>query len=91
MVVLYEKDFELPEVPEESKEDVNLDPKEETMRFLNEIFFKLARSLDYDDEILISDIKEWISPKKVQSAVNDIIENLIGMMGNMKNMGDNDL
>ena len=90
-VILYEKDFELPEVPEESKEDVNLDPKEETKRFLNEIFFKLTRSLDYDDEILITDIKEWISPKKVQSAVNDIIENLIGMMGNMKNMGDNDL
>ena len=42
-------------------------------------------------KFLINHIKEWISPKKVQSAVNDIIENLIGMMGNMKNMWDNDL
>ena len=88
---LYKRDFDLPDLPdlpEDSNGEIDIDPKDETKRFLNEIFNKLARGLDYDDEISISDIKEWISPKQVQVAVNEIIENLIGMMGNM---GEGDL
>ena len=52
---IYEKDFALPDLPEGEKDldtETKLDPKEESKRFLNEIFYKLARSLDYDDEIL---------------------------------------
>ena len=85
---LYKRDFDLPDLPEDSNGEIDIDPKDESKRFLNEIFNKLARGLDYDDEISISDIKEWISPKQVQVAVNEIIENLIGMMGNM---GEGDL
>ena len=88
---LYKRDFDLPDLPdlpEDSNGEIDIDQKDETKRFLNEIFNKLARGLDYDDEISISDIKEWISPKHVQVAVNEIIENLIGMMGNM---GEGDL
>ena len=81
---IYEKDFALPDLPEGEKDldtEVKLDPKEESKRFLNEIFYKLARSLDYDDEILPNQIKEYISPKRVQEVVGEIVENLIDVMG----------
>lgn len=81
---IYEKDFILPELPEDPKdeeENSKFDAKEESKRFLNEIFFKLARSLDYDDEIKPSEIKEYISPKRVQEVVGEIVENLIDVMG----------
>ena len=55
---------------------------------MNEIFFKLARSLDYDDEIKPSEIKEYISPKRVQVVVGEIAQSLIDVMGNMKDEGD---
>ena len=77
---IYEKDFALPDLPEGEKDldtETKLDPKEESKRFLNEIFYKLARSLDYDDEILPNQIKEYISPKRVQEVVGEIVENLI--------------
>ena len=48
---------------------------------MNDIFNTLTRSLDYDDKIKISDIKEYISPKNVKVAVNEIVENLIGLLG----------
>ena len=88
---IYEKDFILPELPEDPKdeeENSKFDAKEESKRFLNEIFFKLARSLDYDDEIKPSEIKEYISPKRVQVVVGEIAQSLIDVMGNMKDEGD---
>ena len=89
--IIYEKDFTLPDLPEDLKKErekeeddkIDVDPKEESKRFLNEIFFKLARSLDYDDEISPDQIKEYISPKRVQVVVGEIVENLIGMMGDL--------
>ena len=81
---IYEKDFALPDLPEGEKDldtETKLDPKEESKRFLNEIFYKLTRSLDYDDEILPNQIKEYISPKRVQEVVGEIVENLIDVMG----------
>ena len=81
---MYEKDFELPDLPKDTKEEkIDLDPKEESKRFLNEMFSKLARSLDYDDEITQDQIKEYISPKRVQVVVGEIVESLIGMMGDL--------
>ena len=81
---MYEKDFELPDLPKDSKDEkTDLDPKEESQRFLNEMFFKLARSLDYDDEITIDQIKDYISPKRVQVVVGEIVDSLIGMMGDL--------
>ena len=83
---IYEKDFLLPDLPTDLKEEEGkeeIDPKEESKRFLNEMFFKLARSLDYDDEITPNQIKEYISPKRVQVVVGEIVESLIGMMGDL--------
>ena len=76
--IMYDKDFRLDDLPIDEDSDKKLDSKQ----FLKEIFTKLARGLDYDDEIKVSDIKEWISPKRVKVIVNEIVENLIGMMGN---------
>ena len=83
---IYEKDFMLPDLPEDAKDEEdksNFDSKEESKRFLNEIFYKLARSLDYDDEIKPSEIKEYISPKRVQVVVGDIAQSLIEAMGDL--------
>ena len=81
---IYGKDFTLPDLPEDTKEgEINIDPEEETRRFLNEMFTKLARSLDYDDEITPNQIKEYISPKRVQVVVGEILESLIAMMGDL--------
>ena len=90
---IYSKDFELPEVPEDIKDEngAHTDPEEETKRFLTEIFDKVARGLDYDDEILVKDIKKWISPSNVKTVVNEIIENLIGVLGDMERMKNSDL
>ena len=76
--IMYDKDFRLDDLPIDEDSDKKLDSKQ----FLKEIFKKLARGLDYDDEIKVSDIKEWISPQRVKAIVNEIVENLIGMMGN---------
>ena len=88
---IYEKDFILPELPQDPNDEEdksNFNPEKESKRFLNEVFFKLARSLDYDDEIKPSEIKEYISPKRVQVVVGEIAESLIDAMDNMKDMGD---
>ena len=80
---LYNKEFNLPDLPDDSSAGLDIDPKDETRRFMDEIFGKLTKGLDYDDEINVSDINEYISPKKVRESVNEIIENLVGMMGGM--------
>ena len=78
---LYNRQFDIPNTSNDNNGDLDSDPNGETKRFMNEIFTKLTKGLDYDDEIKICDIKEYISPNKVQNAVHDIIENLVGMMG----------
>ena len=84
---IYSKEFDLPELPKEATQlepgGPELDPKQESQRFKNEIFDKAARGLDYDDEISIKQVKEYIGPKRIKVAVNEVVENLIGMMGDL--------
>ena len=80
---IYEKDFILPDLPEDSKDDADTEKFEESKRFLNEIFFKLASSLYYDDEIKQSEIKEYISPKRAQVVFGDTAQSLIEAMGGL--------
>ena len=84
---IYGNEFDMPEVPPEivNEDGEKLDPdlKPDSKVLKNEIFDKATRSLDYDDEILVTDIKNWISPKNIKSAVNEIVSNLIGMMGDL--------
>ena len=80
---IYNKEFDLPDLPdlpEDDNDPIDINPKFESKQFLEDIFNKLAKSLDYDDEIKVSDIKEWISPIKVKEALNEIIEGLISML-----------
>ena len=80
---IYNKEFDLPDLPDLPQDDndpIDINPKFESKQFLEDIFNKLAKSLDYDDEIKVSDIKEWISPIKVKEALNEIIEGLISML-----------
>jgi hypothetical protein len=84
---IYGNEFDMPEAPPEivNEDGEKLDPdlKPDSKVLKNEIFDKATRSLDYDDEILVTDIKKWISPKNIKSAVNEIVSNLIGMMGDL--------
>ena len=81
---IYEKDFDLPDLPDlpdkDNMDQNDMNPKFESKQFLNEIFNKLARSLDYDDEIKVKEIKDWISPNRVKEAMNEIVENLLAML-----------
>ena len=84
---IYGNEFDMPEAPpeivNENGEQLDPDLKPDSKVLKNEIFDKATRSLDYDDEILVTDIKKWISPKNIKSAVNEIVSNLIGMMGDL--------
>ena len=84
---IYGNEFDMPEAPpeivNENGEQLDPDLKPDSKVLKNEIFDKATRSLDYDDEILVTDIKNWISPKNIKSAVNEIVSNLIGMMGDL--------
>ena len=85
---IYANEFNLPNLPRIDQSETDMDPKDESKHFKDEVFDKAARGLDYDDEIKISQIKEWIGPNRIRIALNEIIENLIGMVGDMGNMED---
>ena len=84
---IYGNEFDMPEAPPEivNEDGEQLDPelRPDSKVLKNEIFDKATRSLDYDDEILVTDIKNWISPKNIKSVMNEIVSNLIGMMGDL--------
>ena len=84
---IYGNEFDMPEAPpeivNENGEQLDPDLRPDSKVLKNEIFDKATRSLDYDDEILVTDIKNWISPKNIKSAVGEIVSNLIGMMGDL--------
>ena len=84
---IYGNEFDMPEAPPEivNEDGEQLDPelRPDSKVLKNEIFDKATRSLDYDDEILVTDIKNWISPKSIKSVMNEIVSNLIGMMGDL--------
>ena len=69
--IMYAQEFPLKNVPE-----VPIDPKTVSEEFLKDIFDKLASSLDYDDEIKASQIKEYISPKKVHEEADEFLKEL---------------
>ena len=76
---IYKKDFEVPDLPPEEASKMN--PDEESKKFMGQIFDKVARGLDYDEKIRANQIKDWISPKRAQNAMNEVMQNLEEMMG----------
>ena len=54
---------------------------EEAQKFLDSIFNELTKSYDYDDKIIIKEIRNMISPKQAQDAMFTIYINMAGEMG----------
>ena len=78
---IYKKDFAVPNLPEE--EASKIDAEFEAKRFMEEIFEKLCRGLDYDDKIRVSEIKDWISPKRAQESLTEVMERLEQMIAGL--------
>ena len=50
--------------------------KESDEKMINQVFENVARSLDYDDKIKVSQIKDWIAPKRTQDGLNEIMDRM---------------
>ena len=79
--VIYKKE----EDPEKKKrfkdEDNELTPEEQSEKFMDTLFNKVAKGLDWDDKIKVKDIKEWIPPEKTKEAYNEMLYSLAEEMG----------
>ena len=62
-------------------ENQNMNAQEEANKFMNDIFSILTRGIDYDQKIRVKEIKDYISPKRAQKAMNDAINNMEQIMG----------
>ena len=60
----------------EKKEGEKMSKKESDDKMLNDVFENVGRSLDYDDKIKVSEIKDWIKPKRAQDGLNQIMDRM---------------
>ena len=60
----------------ERKEGEKMSKKESDDKMLNDVFENVGRSLDYDDKIKVSEIKDWIKPKRAQDGLNQIMDRM---------------
>ena len=80
-VYIYKKE-EDPEKKRRFKdEDNELTPEEQSEKFMDTLFNKVAKGLDWDDKIKVKDIKEWIPPEKTKEAYNEMLYSLAEEMG----------
>ena len=78
--LIYKREEKPGEIKETDPES-GLSPQEQNDQFMETLFNKVARGLDYDDKIKVKDIKEWIPPKKTQEAYNEMLYSLAEEMG----------
>ena len=45
-------------------------------KMLNDVFDNVGRGLDYDDKVKVSDLKNWIGPKRAQAGLNEIMDRM---------------
>ena len=62
-------------------EENELTPEEQSEKFMDTLFNKVAKGLDWDDKIKVKDIKEWIPPEKTKEAYNEMLYSLAEEMG----------
>ena len=62
-------------------EENELTPQEQSDKFMETLFNKVAKGLDWDDKIKVKDIKEWIPPEKTKEAYNEMLYSLAEEMG----------
>ena len=79
-VLIYKKEDNPGEVRKTDPE-TELTPEEQSEKFMDTLFNKVAKGLDYDDKIKVKDIKEWIPPKKTQEAYDELLYSLAEEMG----------
>ena len=79
-VLIYKKEDDPNEIRKPDPES-ELTPKEQSEKFMETLFNKVARGLDYDDKIKVKDIKEWIPPSKTQEAYDEMLYSLAEEMG----------
>ena len=58
------------------KEGEKMSKKESDDKMLNDVWEYVGRSLDYDDKIKVSEIKDWIKPKRAQDGLNQIMDRM---------------
>ena len=82
-VLIYKKEDKPGEVRRRLDPDPEneLTPQEQSEKFMETLFNKVAKGLDYDDKIKVKDIKEWIPPKKTQEAYDELLYSLAEEMG----------
>ena len=51
------------------KEGEKMSKYDSDEKMLNDVFENVGRSLDYDDKIKVSEIKDWIKPKRAQAGL----------------------
>ena len=79
-VLIYNKEDNPDEIRKPDPES-ELTPQEQSEKFMETLFNKVARGLDYDDKIKVKDIKEWIPPSKTQEAYDEMLYSLAEEMG----------
>ena len=79
-VLIYKKEDKPGEIRKTDPES-ELTPEEQSEKFMETLFNKVAKGLDYDDKIKVKDIKEWIPPKKTQEAYDELLYSLAEEMG----------
>ena len=62
-------------------EESELTPEEQSEQFMDTLFNKVAKGLDWDDKIKVKDIKEWIPPVKTREAYDEMLYSLAEEMG----------
>ena len=58
------------------KEGEQMSKIESDEKMLNDVFDNVGRGLDYDDKVKVSDLKEWIGPKRAQAGLNEIMDRM---------------
>ena len=79
-VLIYKKEDKPGEIRRTDPES-GLTPEEQSDKFMETLFNKVARGLDYDDKIKVKEIKEWIPPNKTQEAYDELLYSLAEEMG----------
>ena len=74
-IEIYQKKYDDDSVYER-KEGEKMSKKESDDKMLNDVFENVGRSLDYDDKIKVSEIKDWIKPKRAQDGLNQIMDRM---------------
>ena len=79
-VLIYKREDKPGEIKKTDPE-TGLTPEEQSDKFMETLFNKVARSLDYDDKIKVKEIKDYIPPKKTQEAYDELLYSLAEEMG----------